>query len=162
MFKVKVFFLIYDDKSKSLICKVFIKADIVCTSAKARVEMEFWNFGYLRWEGGCPMKGVILCWRRSAGQFILHLFSPFWNATFQNFKKFWSVAPSFSIFTFSNLRYMQGCRYILTLTVNLNFFVQGAVSFHTSVVTHNQKNPWNCFLFYPFGALRGPFVPSSQ
>ena len=44
--------MIYDDKSKSLICKVFIKADIVCTPAKARVEMEFWNFGYFRWEGG--------------------------------------------------------------------------------------------------------------
>ena len=33
---------------------------------------------------------------------------------------------------------------------------------HPSVGTQNQPNPWNCFLFCPFGTFRGPSKPSSQ
>ena len=40
-------------------------------------------------------------------------------------------------------------------------FFQGAVSFHPSVGTRNQPNPWNCILFYPFGGFRGSCKPSS-
>ena len=77
-------------------------------------------------------------------------------------QNFLPVAPSFLIFTFSDFRWMQGFKYILTLSPNLNFLIQGAVSFHPSVGTQNQLNPWNGFLFYLFGGLRGPSRLSSQ
>ena len=46
--------------------------------------------------------------------------------------------------------------------MNLNFIFRGAVSFHPSVGTQNQPNPWNCFLFYPFGEIKRPSKLSSQ
>ena len=86
----------------------------------------------------------------------------FWNARFKKFKIFLPVASSFSMFTFLDLRQIQNFKQILTLTLNLNFLFQGAVSFHPSVCTQNQPNPWNCFLFYPFSGFRGPSKLSSQ
>ena len=67
------------------------------------------------------------------GQFILRPFSHFEMQYFKNLKVF----TSFLIFRFSDLRSMQGFRYRETLLVNLNFLIQGAVSFHPLVDPQN-------------------------
>ena len=107
---------------KLFLLKIFIQWNaiyIVCTLTRVRRgELEFWNFVFLKevkiffdlWVG-CPMMGGvgwgggIFC--RGEVSSISVNFS-FRNARFQKFKKVLPVALSFSIFTFSYLRQMQG------------------------------------------------------
>ena len=71
--------------------------------------------------------------RRGRSVYSQSIFSShFKMQDFKNSKKFLPLAPSFSIFTFLDLRQMQGFMYILALTLNLNFLFQGAVSFSRS------------------------------
>ena len=66
------------------------------------------------------------------------------------------AVPSLSVLTLSDLRWMQGFKYILTLTLNLNFLFQGA--FHPSVA-HGTNQPHEIAVF---GGFRGPSRPSVQ
>ena len=113
----------------------------VCTPTKFRGQLEFWVFGG---------RSKYFWFKRYIFYGEVSLFSvcfPILECKTWKIQIFLPEAPPFSIFTFSDLRWMQGLKYALTLMLNLIFFVQGVVSFHPSVSTQNQLNPWNCFLF---------------
>ena len=97
----------------------------MCTPAKVRGCSNFVILGFLG--GGIKIfliSGAVVLWAgiflREAGSFYVHF--PILKCKISKIQKF--LAPSFSIFTFSDLRYMQGFKYILALTLNLNFLVQ--------------------------------------
>ena len=68
------------------------------------------------------------------GQFILRPFSHFKKQVLKNSS---ISACGALVFNLHILSFKQ----ILTLTLNLNFFAQGAVSFHPSVGSQIQPNP---------------------
>ena len=99
------------------------------------------------------ISGRIALW--GWGTYFLRQFSHFEMQDFK-FQKYFAEAPSFLIFTVSDLRQVQNFKQILTLTLNLNSLFHRAVSFHPSVGTQNQPNPWNCCLFFCLMGLEGP------
>ena len=130
-------------------------------------EFEFWNFGFwgkskhFRFQGRVILSGGYISQRERGEVISFSVHFPILKSKISKIQGNLAT-PSFSKFTFSDLRWMQGFKQLLTSTLNLNFLVQGAVSFHPSVGNQNQANPWNGFLFYPLSGFRGPSKPSSQ
>ena len=107
-------------------------------------------------------RGSIFCRGRSVLHSLFSIHFLILKCKIQKLKNVLPAAPSFSIFTFSDLRKMQSFKQIFTLTLTLNFIFQAAVPFHSPVGTQNKPNTWNCFIFWSCGGFRGPSKPSSQ
>ena len=88
--------------------------------------------------GGNPIRGGLLYFVLRV-QFIVFPFPHFEIQGYKNSKIFCLWHPSFSVFTFSDLKHA-GLQVVLTLTLNINFLFQGAASFHPLVGTQNQPN----------------------
>ena len=85
-------------------------------------------------------RGSIFCRGRSVLHSLFSIHFLILKCKIQKFKNVLPAAPSFSIFTFSDLRKMQSFKQIFTLTLTLNFIFQAAVSFHSPVGTQNKPN----------------------
>ena len=103
---------------------------------------EFWVFGkdqnIFDFRRGSPVRGRGHISLGEVISFYVHF--PILKCKVLKIQKFLPVEPSFSIFPYSDLRYMQCFRQLLTLTLNLNFVVKEAVSFHPSTGIQNQSN----------------------
>ena len=85
------------------------------------------------------------------GQFILHPFSHFEMQDFKNSKSLGALIFGIHIFKFK-----MGAGLQVDIDINTEYKFSWAVSFHLSVGTQNQPNSRNYFLFYTFGAIKGP------
>ena len=138
-------------------------------SPKVRGKLEFCVFGggqkVFNLRGGCPMRGCYIS-EREVSSFSVRFLILKWEIS--KLQIFLPLARSFSIFAFLDWRWIFRFKMDARLLVNVycntgsNFLVQRAVSSHPTVGPQNQPNPWNCFLFNPFGGFRGSSKPSSQ